>query len=394
MAFASPLAAETESGSPDPKQLPCGGIYTVAEGDWLHKIAVRAYGEPNYLAIYHANRDVLREMSSVAVGVRLLIPCLDGTGPQNRAEAAEAGLLDGRKQVAVKTAEPAVVDEPAAGADEFAGTSEPVPDPEAAPVAPLAGVSPDAPAPTLKLLAANGFAPFTDTRLPQGGMVADLVARSLAEAAPDVETELSFSEDWSEQLRLLEGGAHDIGFPWYKPDCARKDRLTGAMLEVCSGFVFSKPLFEVAMQVYVRAGDELAQAKSPKELLGKRVCRPAGYVTFDLEQARLMEPNVTRVIPPRSADCFAWLARGDVDAVSVRSYGVDEELVHLGLKGRVVPASALASTMTLHAIAPAEGTQGHAFLDFVNAGVSELQMEGGWFEIVASHLGAYAVSSR
>ena len=386
-------AAEPGSVAEAVAPIACGTIYEAQRGDWLHRIAVRAYGEANYLAIYRANRDVLRDISSLAVGAQLLIPCLDGTGPSTRAEAKAMGMLEDPSAEAKLDAAPVA-------AATMPAVSSPVPEVSAAlagastPVLEISAVAVVAETPNIGLLSGPDFAPFADPRLPEGGMIAELVSLSLARAAPDRPTRLSFVDDWSHHLRLLDSGEFDIGFPWYKPDCTRVDRLTGTMRESCTGFIFSNPLYEVAMRFYVRAGDPLAEATAPEALFGKRICRPAGYFTFDLEQAELFEPNVTRVIPPAAADCFAWLARGDVDAVSVSASAAADEISHLGLDGRVSPITALASSQTLHVIAPEGNAEGRAYIDLVNEGLTELQRSGRWFEVVSRHLGAYVISTR
>jgi len=375
LATAWPGAA-AEAGSVTERAAPiaCGTIYQSQRGDWLYKIAVRAYGEDNYLAIFQANRDVLRDISSLGVGVQLLIPCLDGTGPSTRAEAKALGMIEDRSAEA-----------------EFAGA----PVPEASPPAPgaiVAAVVADTP--DIRMLSGPDFAPFADPHLPNGGMIAELVSLSLARAAPDRTARLDFVDDWSHHLRLLDSGGFDIGFPWYKPDCTRAHRLTGTMRERCAGYVFSNPLYEIPMRFYVQAGDPLAKATAPEALFGKRICRPAGYFTFDLEQAELFEPNVTRVIPPTATDCFVWLVRGDVDAVSVSALAAVDEISLLDLGGSVVPVAALASLQTLHVIASAGNIEARAYIDLVNEGLTGLQMSGRWFEVVSSHLGAYVVSTR
>ena len=101
-------AAETGSITETAALIACGTIYEAQQGDWLHKIAVRAYGEANYLAIYQANRDVLLDESSLTVGAQLLIPCLDGTGPSTRAEAKAMGMLDDPSAEAKFVAAPVV----------------------------------------------------------------------------------------------------------------------------------------------------------------------------------------------------------------------------------------------------------------------------------------------
>ena len=70
------------------------------------------------------------------------------------------------------------------------------------------------------------------------------------------------------------------------------------------------------------------------------------------------------------------------------------EVSKLGFDGRVAEITALASSQTLHVVAPKGNAEGQAYLDLINAGLAELQSSGRWFEVVSRHLGAYGVWLR
>jgi len=270
MGGAEAIAQTAPAGCVAPPETPiaCAAIHTVEPGESLHSIAVRAYGEGKYPAIYLANREVLPDMSSIYVGMRLLIPCLDGTGPRNRAEARETGMLgdtpaESRARIAIPAPVPAA--EVEASADAPADPATPAAAMER--IATAAAVVADQPG--IGILSGPDFAPFADPALPEGGMIAELVTLALAKAAPERSARLSFVDDWSRHLSLLGSGEFNVGLPWYKPDCSRADRLTGSMRERCEGFVFSEPLFEVSMGFYVRSGDAMETASAPEELHGK-----------------------------------------------------------------------------------------------------------------------------
>jgi hypothetical protein len=60
----------------------------------------------------------------------------------------------------------------------------------------------------------------------------------------------------------------------------------------------------------------------------------------------------------------------------------------------VAPIAELKTMLTLHVVAAEDSVEGQAYVDLVNQGLSDLQISGKWFEVVARHLGAYAVSTR
>ncbi|MEE8248095.1 MAG: transporter substrate-binding domain-containing protein [Alphaproteobacteria bacterium] len=347
-------------------RIACGSFYRVAPGDTLHRIATRAYGSGNYQAIFEANRDILPNISRISVGDELLIPCLDGTGPKTRREALALGI--------------------GTGAGTGTGGGTPAPEASATAIRPAGG--------GIGFLTGSDFAPFAHRALPEGGMITELVRLAIARAAPEREVNVTFVDDWSAHLGLLDQGAYDLGFPWYRPDCSKADRLSASMRQRCTGFEFSDPLFEVAIGYYVRAGDPLAGATAYDRLFGRKLCRPAGYFTFDLDQEDLREPNATRIIPPAAADCFTWLMRGEVDVVTLNKSLATAEISKLGLDRRVAEIPALASAQTLHVVAPKGDAEGRAYLDLVNQGLADLQASGRWFEVVSRHLGAFGVWLR
>jgi LysM repeat protein len=67
-----PTAPATSSAS---TRAASGGTYTVRPGDTLSKISKEAYGDPNqYMRIFEANRDKLKDPDMIQVGQQLVIP--------------------------------------------------------------------------------------------------------------------------------------------------------------------------------------------------------------------------------------------------------------------------------------------------------------------------------
>ena len=270
------------------RDITCGGTYSVVRGDTLREIAVRTYGTGNYQIIFNANTNVLSNPNLLEVGQSIFIPCLDGSGaPAPQVQAS-----------AVTVTPPST---PSAATTPFSRQ--------------------------IKFLTGSDYAPFTDEELPEGGMFTELVTRSMGQADRGRDYRITFVNDWGPHLGiLLPEGAFDLGFPWFKPDCTKIDRLSEAMAARCTGFDFSHPFYEVVIGFYVRKGDPAEAARSYADLFGKTFCRPRGYFTFDLEQENLKAPNVEIKSPASPADCFAMLAEGEVDVVSLNVLISEQEI--------------------------------------------------------------------
>lgn len=338
----------------------CGSSYVVARGDTLQEIATRAYGKGNYQIIFEANSNWLTSAAKLDVGDELLIPCLNGKTPKIGTAATNTASANG-----TGTAVSATDDQTTATGGG-----------------------------AITLVTGTDFAPFVDAALPDGGMTTEMVRLALSDAARGRAAKVSVVEDWVAHADLIERREFDLGFPWYKPDCTRLERLTASMQRSCAEFAFSEPLFEVAIGYYVRSGDPLSSATEYSQLSGRRICRPANHFTFDLELEGLVALNATLVTPPQAADCLAWLEQGKVDVVTLSKPVASGEIARLDMLDRITEIPALASVQTLHAVAPKDNPTAVAYLGEINAGLANLRQSGRWDEIVTRHFAPYGVVVR
>ncbi|MEM7236764.1 MAG: transporter substrate-binding domain-containing protein [Pseudomonadota bacterium] len=340
----------------------CGGVYSVVRGDTLREIAIRAYQVGNYQIIFNANRDVLKSVSIIEVNDRLFIPCLDGSGPKTKQEFRRAG---------------GVTDEPLA---ELA-VIQPVED--QAPLQPFQR--------KIRFLTASDFAPFTEEDMPQGGMITELVKRAMGHSGSGRDYRVTFVNDWGAHLDvLLPEGAFDLGFPWYRPDCTKIDRLSDAMKLRCTSYDFSHPFYEVVIGYYARTDNQLSRALSYDDLSGKVICRPRGYFTFDLEQEGLTESGVTLMSPQTPIECFEALRDGEADIATINILIAEQAIAELGIGGETTEIADLASIQTLHVLSPKSNPYGRAYLTLINKGLRQMRESGEWFEVVSRHLADHA----
>jgi LysM repeat protein len=63
------------SDAPAPKAAPTARLHKVVAGDTLSKIAKKYYGNANeYMKIFEANKDILKDPNKINVGQELIIP--------------------------------------------------------------------------------------------------------------------------------------------------------------------------------------------------------------------------------------------------------------------------------------------------------------------------------
>ena len=390
----------------------CGTTYTIERGDTLFKVADRAFGDGKlYKQIFEVNRDILPNSASVEIGDEILVPCLDSNGQVVREDTVAQEMLAGSGQPEAAPAAARIEPtQPTAGllrqAAQLVALARMPMQSIAGPVNPTLSLEPvgiertevTEPSasnpllvtPRIRLLTGSGFAPFADERLPRGGMITDLVSQAMEAGAPELQSRVTFVNDWAAHLNyLLPDGSFDVSYPWYKPDCLRYERLDAEMQRRCDGFNFSNPIFEVRVGFYARTDDTLTGITTLAALSEKRLCRPNGQFTFDLDQNGLVEPYVTVETQYTAEQCFVRLVEGQVDVVTLVKLGIDEQLLKLGIADAVTEIGSLESVETLHALVSKKSRDGQAHLDLLNRGLAEIMASGKWFEVVANDHGGH-----
>jgi polar amino acid transport system substrate-binding protein len=313
--------------------------YTVVRGDTLDRIATAANVKGGFQTLFDANRNVLASPNVLEVDQVLAIPCADGALPDSAPRVTTAST-----QPAPTTAEP----------------NRP-----------------------LRIITATGYAPFTDEDAENGGLITEMVNRSMELGNPDQEYSLMFINDWGAHLdTLLPTGAVDMAFPWFKPDCDRVENLSPASAYRCTEFNHSAPLYEALVGYYALSGSPYANVTSYEELKGATLCRPEAWFTFDLEAQELMPPNVDLKTTVPQNGCWQLLLDGEVDVVTLDALPAEEDYRNLGLEGQVAKLEPLTSSVTMHIFVSKDNQFANDALPIINAGLEELRLSGEWFTIV------------
>ena len=334
----------------------CGDDYTMQDGDSLAKIAAKVYGKSSqWTLIFYANQDRFAAgQVLVTPGLVIRIPCLDTVAPTAKAP------------------------------DPATGTSKA-----------------DSSAPTvlsseikrIQFLTASDYAPFTDSALPNGGMLTDVVNVAMTEFKADTKAAFDFNiawvNDWAAHLNpLLITRAFDMGFPWAKPNCQAFEELDVNAKYRCQKFFFSDPLFEEQTLVFLKK-DSPIKMESESELVGKKLCRPTGYTTFDLdEQGRnwVKDKKVTLLSPPNVETCLRMLIDGTADAMPINEMTGRAAMIRLDLADKLRVIDKPISFITLHVIIAKSHPNARAMLYYVNAAIAKLKASGNYDQIVERHL--------
>ncbi len=341
---AAPVAAQS-----------CGADYVIQEGDSLAKIAGRVYGKTSqWTVIFYANQDRLGGGSSLIVpGLAVRIPCIGGSEPALPVTATT----------------------------------------EAAAPAPPPKIETAAITKKVQFLTADDYAPFTGRALLNGGMHPDIIASAMemlkTESGGKVDFAVNWVNDWSAHLNpLLVTRAFDMGFPWYQPDCKDFANLNDDSKFRCQKFFFSDPVYEELSLFFVKKESPI-KFEADQEMLGRSICRPAGYFTFDLDQNGrnwVKEKKVTLLQPQSIEECFKLLMDGSVDAVALTELTGRAAVIKADLSDKVNVLERPVGILADHIIIAKTHPNARVLMHYINSALAKLKADGKFDEIVEKHL--------
>ena len=335
----------------------CGGDYVIREGETLAEIAQRVYGaRSQWTAIFYANQDRLGTNATLLVpGLAINLPCIGG--------------------------------------QQIQPTNAPAMTPPAGGSRTQAGFELSSMVRRIEFLTAEGYPPFADRTLPNGGLILDLLSVSMdlikQQGKGSFDYQISWVNDWAAHLNpLLITRAFDVGVPWIKPDCSDPANLDRNSQYKCQKFFFSDPFYENVSVLFVKKDSSITFA-SDDEILGKTLCRTKGWSTADLDKGGrnwLKDNKVTLMQPQTPEECFRLLDSGTVDAVVVPDLTGGAISAAMGLVDRVRATERPVTIETMHAMVAKTHPNARTIIYYINSSLAKLKETGEYDRIVGKHL--------
>lgn len=354
--FAATLAAATlalAASSENATAQDACSVYTVRDGDSLGSIAQTAYGTFDYQQIFNANRNQIANPNAIEVGLDLQLPCVDGSLP---GAASATDIIAAASARAAATAQTSNAFEP-----------------------------------PIRLVSANGWAPFVGEEFKDGGMLIRLASTALNRGGNNRDFSVDFVDDWGSHLStLLPLGAFDISIAWYLPNCSKYDMLSDAMQSRCDELDGSLPIYETVVGFFTLPGNQYEGVRNYSDYAGARICRPDAWFTFDLEEEGLIEPVVSMHRPKSLEDCLELLEKGDVDVLSIEIESVPAGLKALDMDEQaVVQNPYLTNLLELKFVTHKTNPRGRVYIAMLNRGLTEMRESGEWYAIISDALAEF-----
>jgi len=413
------MAAQTAQATP------CGGQHPVAAGDSLSFLASLGphYSDASYWPVlFQANKDRIGpDPNLIFPGVLLRIPCLDENGnllpgqfddDGNPIESAFNGTHDHASMMAAAQSGTSLDNAQAnndhnhsdhnhgdsaatteadttatTDTDETTSTTAAVSTQASSAATTVATAAPvsnaSAAGDSIRLLTGDDYGISVDRSISNGRVVAKLVDAALTENK-DVSHNITWINDWSAHLDpLLTTHSFDVGFPWLKPNCE-----TNASDARCGQFLFSDPIYEISMMLFVNAESPMS-FNSDADMVGKKICRPSGYFTHDLDNNDrnwLAEGKIELKQPGSVQQCFRMLLQNQIDAVAVNEYTGRTIVKSMKLDDQVsVLDSTPLSKESVYAIIHNQHPRAEELMGKVNQSIQTSRSSGAYQEILSSN---------
>ena len=236
----------------------------------------------------------------------------------------------------------------------------------------------------IRLLTADEFGLFVDKNTFNDGLAMKIVDAAMRHNSAIDNYQIVKINDWSAHIDpLLTNHAFDVGFPWLKPDCSATSNG-----RLCDGFLFSKPIMEVANLLFVKATSTDSEMTADT-VEGKTLCRPLGYLTDDLDSGGrnwIADRKVILKQPYSSQDCFDMLLRDEVDAVAINEYNGRLTIESLNIDDQVsVLESTTLPSVELYALIHRDHPDANNLLTAVNNSVNQIRESGVYEEIISQN---------
>jgi polar amino acid transport system substrate-binding protein len=218
----------------------------------------------------------------------------------------------------------------------------------------------------LPLVTGNDYAPFADKRLPNGGMISEIVTASFH--AVGRQTHIAFLP-WRRSFMGVERGLYSGTFPHFKTP------------ELEERFYFSQPIYPLKQRIYVAAESSLSFGEL-NDLAGLRLCSPIGHVIHDSLQKLIYNAAISIISPSSTEICARMLERGRVDFMALDETVYQHQFSNARLKAVGKPLD----NSELFLLFPKNSPDSLGLLWEFNAGLQTVKECGLFDEIIQRHL--------
>jgi hypothetical protein len=233
--------------------------------------------------------------------------------------------------------------------------------------------------------------PFVQESLPEGGLVLELIATSLRQAAGGAAVDVRWTDD-ALTPQALKDPSVDFSLPVESADCDRPNDLAQSSAMLCDNAVASEPILQVILALFSLSNGSF-KFDADDNILGKTVCLSRDNHVSALNAGGRNWAAYKRVNVLRRAallDCVAAVQAHDADALVTTDLEGTYLLRRLGLTQFYTMHARPLATRGLHAVVARDHARGSELIATINDGLRRLKGGVAYSTIVQQHLAAAA----
>lgn len=177
-------------------------------------------------------------------------------------------------------------------------------------------------------------------------------------------------------------GSYDVSFPWLKSDCAGQQEAWRRNGQLCTGVLWSDPLFEVTSSLYFEVGND---ANLSTDLGGLSIC-VADESRSAVVQSGLLDADAFEVTSGSASRCLADLRSGAVAAAIVPDIVAASDMRKNSGAPALISAPGLAFSDMVHAVVDNKNPNARRILKRLNDGLAKTRDSGEWYDTVHAQL--------
>jgi polar amino acid transport system substrate-binding protein len=222
------------------------------------------------------------------------------------------------------------------------------------------------------LVSGDDYAPYADSKLPEGGMTTELIKKAFAEVKTDVKVEWL---PWARGLDETKKGNFAGTFPYLKTAEREKD------------FLYSAVVVALQDRAFIKAGNKKLDFNNVASLAKTTYCLPLGWAATPKLLDMIKSGTIKTQSPKDISTCVKMVEAGRADYfVSGDSQGLAALKSGGVAAGSVVMAeSAPLADNSLYLIAGKSRPGSQEMLALFNKGLEAIRKNGTYAKIVKAH---------
>ncbi len=238
--------------------------------------------------------------------------------------------------------------------------------------------------PKVNVLTIADFAPFSSRTWHAQGMMTELITAALGAGPAPLRPATAWAENPADGVsQLADSRGAEIGFPLPRPDCSADEAR-----DACARLLYSDPVIEVPLVLFVRSGGGLTY-RDDSDLAGRHLCHPTGHsmASLDASDRRWISEKAVKLTTPDTPEtCFQMLVGGRVDAVMLNALTGASTIAAMNLREQITALDKPLAQHTLHVAVPKVHWRATTLIYRINAGLRALRETGEYDRVVGRHM--------